>query len=279
MLGEQPNGTFKVEKAGKPQLHATAVNMQCGEAFRRRYVENEIIPPGVAAIVGTATDKSVNRNLESKMRDRRLLTQAEISDIARDGLNEAWERGVKLEPEEAEAGIKVVKGQAVDKAIRLSCLHAKSKAPIIEPIHIQRKWTLELGGYPMDLVGQIDIQELGAIRDTKTTGKTPPDDIADKSIQLTAYALAVEKIDGAAPEKVMLDYLIDNKVPVAKTFESTRTAEDYRVFLNRVEALINAIQKGAFLPVSPDHWMCNTKWCGYANTCKFFTGKPKQFAI
>lgn len=275
---ENPDGT-SVQKIEKPQLHTTAVNMQCGEAFRRRYLENEIIPPGVAALVGTATDRAVTRNLQSKLDTKTLLTLEEIADTARDGLNQAWESGVKLDPEEMAAGIKKVKGDATDKAVRLSCLHAKSKAPEIEPTRLQRKWVLELNGYPMDLVGAIDIQEARTIRDTKTTGKTPSEDIAHKSLQLTAYALAVAKIDGTAPEKVMLDYLIDNKTPVAKTYQSERGPEDFQIFLNRVEALIIAIEKGVFLPVSPDHWMCNPKWCGYASSCKFYTGKPKQFAI
>ncbi len=279
MLGEQPDGTLKVEKTEKPQLHTTSINMQCGEAFRRRYIENEIIPPGVAALVGTATDKAVTRNLQNKLDTKSLLSLEEVSDTARDGLNQAWEQGVKLDPEEMVAGIKKVKGDATDKAVRLSCLHAKVKAPSINPTRLQRKWLLEMPGYPMDLVGAIDIQEANTIRDTKTTGKTPSDDIADKSLQLTAYSLAVTKIDGIAPEKVMLDYLIDNKTPVAKTFESVRGPEDYQKFLNRVEAIIIAIEKGIFLPVSPDHWICNSKWCGYASSCKFFTGKIKQFAI
>lgn len=270
-----------LQTAKRPQLHTTALNMACGEAFRRRYIEGEIIPPGIAIVVGIATDRAVSKNLEHKRDTRELLPVEAVADSARDSLNNVWDSSaVKLEPEELEIGLKAAKGQAVDKAVRLSVLHATDKAPEIEPTHIQRKWSLELPGYPMDLVGTIDIQEGShSIRDTKTTAKSPPAEAAEKSLQLTAYSLAVRVIDGAAPERVALDYLIDTKTPQAKTLEATRGAADYKALLARVETLTLAIERGVFLPVSPDHWQCSIKWCGYAPSCRFFVNRPKQFAM
>lgn len=261
----------------RPQLHATALNMQCGEAFRRRYIEGEIIPPGVAAIVGTATDRSVTKNLQQKIDRRELMPIEEVADTARDGLEVAWQGGVTLDDDEVKAGIKTVKGAAIDKAVRLAVLHAEVKAPEIDPTHVQRSWSLEVPGYPFDLVGTLDIQEgAAAVRDTKTTAKTPAEDIADKSLQLTAYALAVKVLDGAPPEKVALDYLIDTKLPQTKTYESARGPADFAALLARVDTVSLAIERGVFVPVSPDHWACNAKWCGYWRSCKYVT-QPKQF--
>lgn len=264
----------------RPQLHATALSMQCGEAFRRRYIEGEIIPPGVAAIVGRATDEAVTRNLEHKMRTRELLSIEEIAETARDGLNQEWEKGVTFQPEEALVGPEKVKGEAVDKAVRLAVLHAKVRAPAIAPTHVQRKWTIELRGYPLDLVGKLDIQEgQETIRDTKTTSKAPATDAAEKSLQLTSYHLAAKVIDGHAPAKVALDFLIDTQSPRAMTLEATRDDDDYRPLLRRIETLTLAIEKGVFLPLNPDHWACSERFCGYARTCKYFVRRPKQFAI
>jgi hypothetical protein len=253
--------------------------MQCGEAFRRRYIEKEIIPPGVASVVGTATDKTVTRNLESKMDTQELLSIEEIQDLARDGLDQAWRWGVTLDDEEIEKGVKKVKGEATDKAIRLSVLHAKSKAPELRPTHVQRKWALELPGFPVDLVGTLDIQEgLESVRDTKTSKQSPKEDVAENSIQLTSYALGIKVIDGQAPRKVILDYLIDTKMPIARTYEATRDDDDFRALLRRVETICLAIERGVFMPVSPDHWMCCAKWCGYWSTCRYVQ-RPKQFSI
>jgi hypothetical protein len=253
--------------------------MTCFEAFRRRYIENEIIPPGVALIVGTGTHASVEKNLTAKIETGTLLTLDAVKDAARDGVNNAWEQGVKLNDEEAERGIKAVKGEAVDKAVRLATLHANDKAPSLRPTHVERKWSLELPGYPVDLVGRIDIQEgLVSIRDTKTSGKTPAENCADKSIQLKAYAAAVRAIDGTLPQFAVLDYLIDTKTPAAKTFSMVPTVEDTHAMLARVETVVLAMEKGVFIPVEPTHWCCDPKWCGYYQTCRYIR-QPKQFAI
>jgi RecB family exonuclease len=262
-------------------MHISGMEMlsKCGEQFRRRYIEKEIIPPGVALLVGTATHRSVAKNLESKMRDQKLLTLAEIKDAARDSLVNAWKDGVSLSDEEAKEGIKKVQAEAIDKAVRLSSLHAQCKAPEIEPIHIERAWTVELPNFPFDLSGQIDIQEKDRIRDTKTSGKTPAASIADESLQLTAYALAVHVIDSRAPNEVALDYLIDTKTPKAETFRSTRTIDHFKSLLRRAENAANAIEKGVFIPARESDWWCSEKFCGYALTCPYYTRKPKQFAI
>ena len=274
------DGTLHVPKVEpRPQLHASALGMTCMEAFRRRYMENEIIPPGVALIVGTGTHASVEKNLSAKIHTGSLLPLEAVKDAARDGVNNAWEQGVKLDDEEAERGIKAVKGDAVDKAVRLATLHAKDKAPTLNPTHVERKWSLELPGYDIELVGRIDVQEgLVSIRDTKTSGKTPSEDVAEKSVQLKAYSAAVWKIDGALPQFAVLDYLIDTKTPTAKTFSMVPTTEDTRAMLNRVETVVLAMQKGVFTPVEPTHWCCSAKWCGYFSTCRYVR-QPKQFAI
>ncbi|HSW40818.1 MAG TPA: PD-(D/E)XK nuclease family protein [Acidobacteriota bacterium] len=262
----------------KPQLHVSALGMKCMEAFRRRYIEREVIPPGVALVVGTGTHRGVDVNMHYKIETGDLLPIEAVADAARDGVNHAWEKdGVKLEPDEVARGVKAVRGEAIDKAVRLATLHAKEKAPRIFPIHAERPWSLEIKGYPLDLVGRLDIQEADTVRDTKTSGKTPSEDVAEKSLQLKAYALAVQVLDGKAPGKVFLDYLIDTKTPKTATFEHSPDIDDFQAVLNRVEVISMAMTRGVFVPVEPDHWCCSEKFCGYWNTCKYIR-RPKQFA-
>lgn len=264
----------------KPHLSISQLETlsKCGEQYRRRYLEGEIIPPGVASLVGKATDKSVSDNLAHKIIHDRLMSAEEVAASARDSVAYEWQQGVKLDEDEAAAGVEKTKGAAIDKAVRLSVLHARSKAPDLAPTHVQRKWTVELTGYPLDLVGVIDVQEGGrAVRDTKTAGKTPNDQIAHDSDQLTAYALAVRVIDGEAPQIVALDYLVDTKTPAVKTFDSTRDVDDFRALLHRIEVAIAALEKGVFVPARQTDWWCSPKWCGYHATCKYVR-QPKTVA-
>lgn len=263
----------------RPQLHATSLNIQCGEAFRRRYLEGEIIPPGVAALVGSATDRAVTKNLQHKITTHGdLLPVEDVAETARDSVVAGWQSGVKLDADEAALGPAVVKGHAADKAVRLAVLHAQQKAPVIQPTHVQRRWTLELRGFPVDLAGTLDIQEVGSVRDTKTSAKAPSEFAAQTSMQLTAYHLAVGVIDGTPPASVSLDYLVDTKQPKVITLTAVRDRGDYQALLNRVEMIAKAIETGTFLPVSPDHWMCTPKWCGYFDSCRYAL-RPKTAAV
>jgi hypothetical protein len=265
----------------KPQLHVSGLEMlsKCGEQFRRVYIENERMPPGVALVVGTATHKSVAVNLEHKIKTGNLLSLEEVQDTARDSLISNWESGIKLDEDEIKIGIKQVKADAIDKSVRLSSLHARSTAPDLEPTYVERSWKIELKGYPLDLAGTLDIQEGSrVVRDTKTAAKSPVKTIADESLQLTAYALAVQVIDGSPINAVALDYLIDTTIPKYQVFSSTRDHEDFKNLLLRIERATIAIQKGVFIPARETDWWCSKKWCGFWESCPF-SKKPKQFYL
>jgi hypothetical protein len=270
---------LKVER--KPQLHVSGLEMlsKCGEQYRRVYVEHERAIPGVAMLVGTSTHKSVTKNLGNKIRDGVLLPLEEIKDAARDALVNEWQGGVKLDDDEMKEGIAKVKAAAIDKAVRLSALHAVKTAPEIRPTHVERHWVVELPGYPVDLAGAMDIQEGSlSVRDTKTAAKTPSKTIADESLQLTAYALAAKVIDGKCVERVQLDYLIDKAEPEAKAFASTRDDDDFKTLLLRIERAVIATEKGVFIPARETDWWCSPKYCGFHGSCPFVR-QPKQFAV
>ncbi len=265
----------------RPQLHFSGLDKLwgCGEAFRRIYIEKERPDANAAILAGIAVDRSVTMNLEHKILNGALLPLEEIKDKARDVVESEWKkRTIVMTADERAAGESVTRGAVTDKAVRLAALHAKEVAPKINPIHVARKWSIEIPGFPFDLVGEIDVQEKEGPRDTKTSGKSPVSNIADLSDQLTTYDIAIMVLDGKAPDRVTLDYLVDNKTPVAKTFTSTRNNADRQVLMNRVANAADAIQKGAFVPAQPTDWRCSIKWCGFAPTCPYFK-QPKSVVI
>lgn len=259
-----------------------AMLSRCGEQFRRRYVEHEIVPPDVSLAVGRAVDRAVSENLRGKMAGSGLKPAEEVADLARDAVEDEFRGEVVLSDEEASRGLRAVKGEAADKSIRLSSCHARELAPSINPTHVQRWVTVDLSrlGYPAELVGIIDVQE-GAtrVRDTKTTAKAPQASAAEQSLQLTTYGLAARVADGAAPASMSLDYLIDGKSAARSiTQETTRSTDDYRALLRRVERYLDVVQKGAFQPTDPNNWWCSQRFCGFASTCPFFR-RPVSVAV
>lgn len=252
---------------------------KCGERFRRRYVLGEKVPPGVAMIVGQGVDKSVSANLNNKKDKGELLTEEEIKDVARDTVVSYWKGGISLTNDEVKEGVKKTGAAAVDKAVRLAETHYHQTAPIINPTHVQRRWAIEIGGFGVDLVGTIDVQE-GAVRvrDTKTARKSPPKACAQESDQLTVYAMAVDILDGSPPIEVALDFMVDLKSgPTANSYYSRRTREDFDVLLRRIATHLDAVEKGVFVPARESDWWCSERWCGYHSTCPYVR-KPVTIA-
>ena len=161
----------------KPHLSASQLEMfaRCGLQWYHRYIEKDIDPPGVAMVQGKACHKGIEVNLGHKKETGQLLQEQEVAEVARDEVNRVWaEDGISLTDEEAALGEKAVRGEAVDNAVAFAIAHHRTLAPIITPLHLERRFDLELTGYPYDLVGYIDIQEPSGIRDTKTKNTRAP---------------------------------------------------------------------------------------------------------
>lgn len=271
----------------KPQLHVSMLDTlsRCGEQFRRRYGSlfgwndrPEIIPPGSDLITGIATHKAIERNLQNKITVGELLPIEAVMDAARDEAAGLWSQEVRLLPDET-ADTGKARGQSVDMAVSLSSLHATDLAPEIQPKAVERKWVINLRGYPFDLAGMMDIEEVdGAIRDTKTAGKTPGQSIADNSQQLTMYSLAKKVCDGEAPSALYMDNLIKLKTPKIVTLATTRNDQDREMLMRRIERATTIIEKGAFQPANPNDWACSQAWCGYWDSCPFASRK-KTFSV
>src|SRR5438876_8700225 len=114
---------------------------KCGEQYRLRYIEGEKRPPGIAMLVGKSVDAGVNADMRAKAKAGELLPEEAVLQAARDELDTQWNLGVALDEDEAAMGPKAVKGQAVDKSVRLARLHHRKIAPKRKPDtleHIQR---------------------------------------------------------------------------------------------------------------------------------------------
>jgi PD-(D/E)XK nuclease superfamily len=269
----------------RPQMHISGIDrlFSCGIAFEKRYILNERKPATSYLHVGKGVDEAANLNLQNKIDTKTLLPVAQVVDVARDAVRHSIESdGLALTPDEIGMTEKAAGDAAVDKAVRLTEAHAKILAPRLKPKRVQAKFSLEIPGFPFDVVGTRDLDdEDDATRDLKTSKKSPPKLAAEQSDQLTLYALSraiIEKV--ALPVKVALDYVVDLKreTKVAPPLESTRDRDDFQVILNRFEAAARVLESGAFTPARQTDWWCNLRWCEYAPTCKYFRS-PKSMVL
>lgn len=257
----------------KPHLSYSALTMlyRCGVQFDYRYNQGIKSPPGVALHIGKAAHASSEADLTSKMQWGELLEEEAVQDEAADAVKRLWknEPPVRSEGDHDEGG-------AVDEAVSLARLHHRELAPRIEPVAIEQGFRLEMPDFPFDLVGYVDVEEAGTIRDLKTSSKAPSSTAADESDQLTLYHMNATA-RGDAPKKVALDYLVKTKTAKVITLESTRTPMDHLRLLARIEAAAKTIQTGSFLPATADSWACSERFCGYWERCKW--GSRKSVSV
>lgn len=284
----------------KIQIHQSHLSMfyRCPIQFQRRYgklfgigPKNEIVRPGVALLIGSAVHKSAEHNIKSFLNSGQYAPRDESLAIARDDISGEWDSGnVKLDSLEALDASKT-RDETIDMSVALSKLHYDELAPTLRPVAVEEKFVVIMNGWPYDFAGRLDLREKWAIpnnggkddqfisilRDLKTAASSPPANTLPTT-QSQGYSLGHLIIHGKLPDKFCHDALVKNKKPKLVIREGIPTDAWTREFLFRFEnmiQIIEAVREGK-VPMpqgNRDHWTCTEKFCGYARTCKYWSGK------
>jgi hypothetical protein len=241
---------------------------RCPEQFRRRWIEKEIIPPGIAARRGTAVHKAAAINHLQKITSKTDLPLGDLQDAARDEYVRVVKEGIFIPKEEAPAASKLI-GAGLDSAVSLTGLYHRDLAPQIQPIMAEERQVLDIG-FSVELQGTIDVvTDTGWLPDLKTAAKSKTATEASNSLQLTFYAGMYYSKYGKWPDKLSLEILVDTKEPKLQSLETTRGMEDWQNLLVRIQLMLAQVEAGLFPPCEPGSWICSPKWCGYYQSCKY----------
>ena len=249
---------------------------RCGEQYRRRYLEKEIVPPGIAARIGTGVHKAAEVNFKSKMLTGEDMPLDDFQDAAADAYHEAIMDGVFFAPDEI-SGAKIALAEGKDAAVALAGLYRREVAPTVIPELVEEKITLGLPGVPLPIVAVIDLYTKDkSLRDLKTSGKKWAEDKAHTSPQPTVYREAVKAATGDYPVGIRFDVLVRTKTPSLQILDTSRTDEDTAVLIKQFGVMVAAVNAGIFLPAAPDAWICGPKWCGYWFSCPYISNHRKR---
>lgn len=241
--------------------------IRCGEQYRRRYIEGEIIPPGIAARIGSGVHKAAEINWKEKMRTGEDMPLDAVQDCAAEAYHKALQGGVFFAPDEL-AGAPLAMAEGKDTAVSLATLFRRELAPTIMPSLVEEKIILELPGVELPVVTILDLYtEDKALRDLKTSGKKWSDDKAHSSHQPTAYREAVRQATGEYPAQLFFDVLVSTKTPSLQSLSTQRNEQDTAILARKFQIMCASIEAGIFQPAQPDHWCCSPKFCGYYFTC------------
>jgi len=248
---------------------------RCGEQWRRRYVEGEIIPPGIAARVGSGVHKAAEANFKVKMRTGEDLPLDAVQDAAAEAYGKALADGVFFAPDEV-PGAKAAMARGKDDAVLLATLFRRELAPAIMPELVEHRVTLDIPGVALPVMAILDCYTTDhKLRDLKTSGKRWSDDKAHASQQPTIYREAVKEVTGDYPEELLFDVLISNKTPVLQTITTSRTDEDMQILVRQFGVMTASIRAGIFPPAERDSWACSARFCGYYFTCPYIPAHRK----
>jgi len=250
-------------------IHQSMVSaaFRCGEQFRRRYIEGEIIPPGVAAGRGTGVHKANEANLKQKIVSGVDLTISDMKDAARDGFVHAFDNGIFLVPDEIPGKARIL-NDALNECLSLTGLYGAEVAPEITPVDVERKFLIEVG-LPLPLAGQIDIEQAAKIDDLKTAGKSWEEGRIEKEIQPFFYSYVYEQETGTRPLFVYHILQAGKKGPKRQIQSVKPQDRHYKALFAKLNIFCDMLKSGVFPPADPAGWICSSRWCGFYQTCNY----------
>lgn len=246
--------------------------LRCGEQYRRRYIEGDVVPPGGNLARGKHAHKTCEVQFKQKIETRETLPSAQMVDL----FSDEWEKGkyeiALTEDELAGRSVTAALGMFKDSGVRLVRAFHSEVAPTIDPAHVEDKFTIsfEEEGIP-DLIGIIDLADVAdVIYDEKFSGKSPSADDILYDVQMTTYDLGYRVKYKKRPSALRKVTTVDLKSGPKIVTQETTPRDDATLWrsLNRLKKAHEAIQAGNFLPAPNGVWWCSPKFCGYFATCK-----------
>jgi len=214
--------------------------LRCPQCYRFRYVDGLVAPISPTMLRGRAVHRGIEQNYIQKRDTHEDLPVEQVREVT---------AGAFEEDREDVDWSKDDPGKALDSTVAMAELYHTEVAPTIQPASVEERVEIAFPGLDYELVGVIDVvDEHGYIRDTKTTGKTPAENVIHNNLQLCAYALMYRTITEEQEAGIVLDYLVATKTPKVVRFEKQVEEEEIDRFLRIMQAVADAIDKGIFLP-------------------------------
>lgn len=240
---------------------------RCPEQWRRRYIERDLFPPGIVALVGRGVHFAGEVNYRMKIVTGEDQPLDYLTDAAVEKYEQDLSKGVFIPREQrASASIDIQKGK--DKAVALTKAFAEVIAPKTQPMFVEERVELDVEGLPVPFLGILDCLDTDMrLSDLKTSKRKWNQARADHEHQPTLYRELVRERTGQYPRELAFDVLVAGKQIAVQRIQTQRTDEDFNILVRRTNLMLEQVNAGIFPPAAPDSWICNPKWCGYWWTC------------
>lgn len=248
-------------------ISQSMINLYCNcqEAFCRRYIMGEIIPPALAMAIGTGLHCAAEKNHKQKIDSGFDISLEEIEETASQGfLNEIETKGVYFA--EKVDNVQKELGQAQDLSVNLARQYLKSVAPQINPVEAELSISVQHPELNIPFMGIADVI-------------TSDDTCIDLKTAKAKWRKGKEK---ESVQPILYRYLLENTYQKNYTFgfhvlayngdvqyiPIVTSNQDMDKIVGISKAIINSVDTGIYMPAVLGHWICQKSWCGYWHTCK-----------
>lgn len=241
----------------------------CQEAFRRRYIEGEIIPPAIAMTIGTGVHKAAEINHKQKISSGMDMPIDDMLDAAADGFMEAVEAdGVYFQGTRQELMKEL--GIAQTLAVDVTKVYGREIAPQIQPIEAELTLYAQHPDLPIPFRGTVDVLDVRELCiDLKTARVKWRAGKERDTVQPAIYRYMLF-------ENFARDYDFGFHVMTYKGetqyIPAPKSNQEMAYIVALCKSMMNSIRTGDFMPAVPGHWLCSDKWCGYWFSCKYSKG-------
>ena len=264
-----------------PTVSPTQVRtyQRCPLAYKHRFLERWTGIQSAAGLLGHAVHSAIEAALKAKRRFRQDPSAEEMERI----FDRVWDRG--LPPETETAGASREEFDSVrEEGYDMLSFYLEEVALKVRPHLVEQRFSFELEGVPVPVVGQVDLIETdGVVVDHKTSLRPYREDYLDNDVQLFCYAvgyaffrLGVQARKGVIPPAFMVgdarvDVIVRGAEPRLQQIRKKYSNDD----LNRIAEVLRDIAMKIGSGVFPAFWEVEDRdepWrtcdsCGYRDRC------------
>ncbi len=175
--------------------------LTCGIKYHRKYIEGIPLLSSPVLVGGKAVHKGIEINYLQKISSKVDLPVSDLKDCVADEIEKGFQEELFFSEDEKTLGRGKLRGHWKDLAVSGVEVYHKDICPGVQPVGVEQEFKLRWGNHILH--GFMDVvDEKALVRDTKTTRKSPAENIAHNSQQLTLYAIAYKTLYGRLPEKL-----------------------------------------------------------------------------
>ena len=251
---------------------------RCAEQWRRRYIDNDKRPPGIAAHIGSGVHGAAEHNHKQKIQTRKDESLSVLQDAARDSFLKRFDEGVHVAPDERK-GQDQLKSEGIDAATKLTGVYREQAAPQIWPSLVEQFVYLDVDQLPIPILGILDLAtEDGAVLDLKTTSRKWTQAQADSNTAMSVYPMLYQQQTGEIPTRLGFEVFVNTKSPQHQQLQVVKDQEDFDLFVKRASIMIEMVELGVFPPAQAGSWVCSHRFCGYWWECPHISRRQKDTA-